>query len=276
MDGPGKMVFLRQNDLSGGAAGGSGAAALGFPLAYTDSSESFQVLPGPQEDVLHWVLITRDGGELQEYGGLLPDSRRLEELAGMPVEATVCTADKFMNLIAANAEVDVATRCYADPKLKRFETSGKTESLQGMRKQYLPDFQLPSEFQAWCGNAKGDVYAYLHTKSIAREDRDALAGGGMLANKGWMERCHIDSACFSQKEETVEALKSIRRGAPEMVPCYMDLSSLQQMFGARTLGEDGAWQDKFFQEETLEALEYMNLLYRERLLSRDVGTVEIQ
>lgn len=63
----------------------------------------FQALPAPK---LQWAFITREGGELSEYGCLLPDPRRLEKLTGVPVEATVCTADKFMNLIAANKAVE--------------------------------------------------------------------------------------------------------------------------------------------------------------------------
>ena len=107
-----------------------------------EDSPGFEVLPTPPAAKLQWAFITRDGGELPEYGCLLPDPRRLEELAGTPVEATVCTADKFMNLIAADVPVDVATQCYADPKLKRFETSGKTENLQQLLDRELPGFRL--------------------------------------------------------------------------------------------------------------------------------------
>lgn len=238
-----------------------------------EEDRAFQALPAPQEDALHWALITRDGGEIGEYGGLLPDAAQLETLAGMPVDVTVCTADKFMNLIAANAEIDVATRCYADPKLKRFETSGKTESLQRLLGRYLPDFQMPGEVQAWCGNTKGDVYAYPHTRTVGRTSRDAPAGVVMLANKKQMERYGIDSSAFLRKNDTVEALKIIRKAAPEIVPSYVDLSPLQQMFGARIVDEDGQWQDRFFQEETLEALVFLNRLYSERLLSKDVFTM---
>ena len=57
------------------------------------------------------------------------------------------------------------------------------------------------------------------------------------------------------------------------MPSYIDLLSLQQMFGARAWDQEGDWQDVFFQEEALEALEYMNRLYGERLLSEDVFTM---
>ncbi len=238
-----------------------------------EESPGFQALPEAPAAKLQWALVTRAGGELPEYDCLLPSPRRLEELAGMPVEVTVCTADKFMNLIAANVPVDVATRCYADPKLKRFETSGKTKNLQHLLDQELPGFQLPREFRDWCGNTKGDVYAYPHTSVIGRICETPAAGVVMLANQKLLETYAIPSSCFSQKEETLYALKTIRGAEPGVVPSYIDLITLQQMFGARNLDKEGAWQDVFFQEETLEALAYMNRLYGERLLSRDVFTM---
>lgn len=246
---------------------------LWISVRAADSNPEFQALPASRQAKLQWAFITRDGGELTEYGCLLPDPQRLEELAGMPVEVTVCTADQFMNLVAANVPIDVATRCYADPKLKRFETSGRTENLQQLLEQELPGFQLSPSFRAWCGNTKGDVYAYPHTSVIGRTDETPEAGAVMLANRKLLGAYGISGSSFSEKEGTLEALKSIRKAEPGIIPCYMDLISLQQMFGARILDEEGGWQDRFFQEETLEALEYMNLLYGERLLSRDVFTM---
>lgn len=238
-----------------------------------EDSPGFEVLPTPPAAKLQWAFITRDGGELPEYGCLLPDPRRLEELAGTPVEATVCTADKFMNLIAADVPVDVATQCYADPKLKRFETSGKTENLQQLLDWELPGFRLSQEFMDWCGNTKGDVYAYPHTSAVGRASETPGAGVVMLANRKLLEAYALPSGSFCGKEETVSALKAIRKAEPEVIPSYIDLISLQQMFGARALDQEGVWQDVFFQEETLEALGYMNRLYGERLLSQDVFTM---
>lgn len=52
----------------------------------------------------------------------------------------------------------------------------------------------------------------------------------------------------------------------------MELPSLQQMFGV-TADTGTAWEDPFFHPGTLESLEFMNTLFRERLLSRDVFTL---
>lgn len=134
-----------------------GVFALLFGALAGTEEPAFQALTAPPLPKLQWAFITRGGGELSEYDCLLPTPRRLEELAGVPVEATVCTADKFMNLIAADAGLDIATQCYADPKLKRFEM--KMEDLQDLLDRELPGFQLPQRFRDWCGNTKGNVYA---------------------------------------------------------------------------------------------------------------------
>ena len=52
----------------------------------------------------------------------------------------------------------------------------------------------------------------------------------------------------------------------------MELPSLQQMFGV-TADTGTALEDLFFYPGTLESLEFMNTLFRERLLSRDVFTL---
>lgn len=248
-------------------------ALLLFLARPVEGDSGLQALPSPPPQKLQWAFITREGGELPEYGCLLPDTSRLEALAGMPVEATVCTPDKFMNLAAAGVPMDVATLCYTDQKLKRFETSGKAENLQALLDKTVPGFRLPQEFCDWCGNTKGDVYAYPHTSTIARIDGSPPAGVVMIANRRILDAYDISQDSFSRKEESVDALKIIRKAEPEVVPSYIDLLSLQQMFGARAWDQEGDWQDVFFQEETLEALEYMNRLYGERLLSGDVFTM---
>lgn len=245
-----------------------GVFALLFGALAGTEEPAFQALTAPPLPKLQWVFITRGGGELSEYDCLLPTPRRLEELAGVPVEATVCTADKFMNLIAADAGLDIATQCYANPKLKRFEM--KMEDLQDLLDRELPGFQLPQRFRDWCGNTKGNVYAYPH---IPGKGEDPCAGVVMLANRKLMEDCSISGSSFANKDDALRALKAIRKARSDVIPSYMDLITLQQMFGARVQDQDGDWQDVFFQEETLEALKYMNLLYSERLLSQDVFTM---
>ena len=97
----------------------------------------------------------------------------------------------------------------------------------------------------------------------------------MIARRDMLEKFHWTDADFQEKAQVLEQLKTIRKTEPALVPCYLEFSSLQQMFGAAAVS-DGEWTDVFFHPATLEALEYMNSLYRERLLSPDVFTLSAE
>lgn len=220
---------------------------------------------------LRWVFVTRYGEEFPEQlPGLLPTEETLESLAGMPVDPLFCTVDKYLNYYAAGEQVDVVTACYADAKLRRFETSGAFLPLQTLVEYNVPGFEIPSWVERWCGNLKGDLYAYPHTSTIARTEDFPSPGVVVLAHKALLERYQALQGDTMTQGELVEALKLIRKKEPGIYPAYLDLPTLQQFFGATIEDEKGAWREPFCQEETLEALKFMNLLYRERLLPQQV------
>lgn len=248
--------------------------SLFFASRYdSGSTTTFELLDNDGEEKLTWYFVTKSGSTFEEDLSLLPSEEALEELAGVPVQREVCTADKFLNLAAASSPVDVLTSCYMDPKLKRFETSGKIWNLERLAENNFPGFRFPESFIEWCGNTKNDVYAYPHTKTVTEEDKTPTSGVAMLVQKEKREEYFSASSTFGTKGAVVDALKVIRKNEPNMVPCYLDLPSLQQMFGARMENEDGTWQEKFFEPETLEGLEYLNKLYRERMLPQELFTL---
>lgn len=240
---------------------------------YGGSAAPFELLENDREDKLTWYFVTKSGSTFEEDLSLLPSEKELTELAGVPVQREVCTADKFLNLTAANAPMDVLTSCYTDSKLKRFETSGRVWNLELLAEKNLHGFNFSESFIEWCGNTKNDVYAYPHTKTVTEEDKSPSSGVAMLVQKEKKEEYFSASTTFGTKEAVVDALKVIRKNEPDMVPCYLDLTSLQQMFGARIEDEDGTWQEKFFEPETLEGLQYLNRLYRERMLPQELFTL---
>lgn len=251
--------------------------ALGIPLVvfmanyFTASKESaFEPLPKTSQDKLTWIFVTRNGDGEADYPRLVSGGDQLEAVMGVPVKTIYCTADKFLNMSAADMPMDIVTSCYMDSKIKRFETSGKFLRLQDLIREKIPGFELPPELVEWCGNMKGDVYAYPHTRTIIETDNRSGPGVVMLAQKDLLQKYQIDKSSFDSKEGTLAALKTIRKKESGIVSSYFDLISLQQMFGARTTEENGQWQEPFFQEETLEAIQYMNQLYRERVLSQEV------
>lgn len=166
----------------------------------------------------------------------------------------------------------MVTCWYTDSNFKRLETTGTTWALQDLLNKEIPGFTLPENFIRWCGNFQGDVYAYPHTGTILSEDTSIKSAAAMIGRKDILEKIHWDSQQPLSKAYCLEQLKAVRKAYPELIPCYMELPSLQQMFGV-TADTGTAWEDPFFHPGTLESLEFMNTLFRERLLSRDVFTL---
>lgn len=255
----------------------AGIAGLLVLTAFTfvhSRSVPFKPLPTEPEPALQWVFVTPNGEGSPSYQALFPTQEECAQLAGMPVELTFCTMEKFLNMNTAGLPVDLVTCWYTDSSFKRLETGGEFWPLQDLLDQQVPGFSLPKDFVLWCGNLLGKVYAYPHTDTVLSPEEPKQADTVLIARRDLLEKFHWERTDFEKKESVLEQLKTIRKTSPELTPCYLELSSLQQMFGASPVS-GGEWEDPFFHPATLEALEYMNTLYRERLLSPDVFTLSV-
>ena len=230
-------------------------ALAAFPLL-RPRHMPFEVVRTEESPTLQWAFITPYGEGGKACRALCPTEASCAALAGMPVEITFCTMEKFLNMTAAGVPVDAVTCWYTDPSFKRLETTGAAWALQDLLDRELPGFTLPEDFVRWCGNMREKVYAYPHTSTILTEDTSASAGTVMIARRDMLEKFHWTDADFQEKAQVLEQLKTIRKTEPALVPCYLEFSSLQQMFGAAAVS-DGEWTDVFFHPATLEALEYM-------------------
>lgn len=238
----------------------------------TSSPSPFQTTSSEKETALKWIFITPYGETDSSYAELFLSQEDCTELAGTPVELSFCTIEKYLNMTASGISADVVTCWYTDSNFKRLETTGTTWSLQDLLNKEIPGFTLPENFIRWCGNFQGDVYAYPHTGTILSEDTSPKSAAAMIGRKDILEKIHWDSQQPLSKAYCLEQLKAVRKAYPELIPCYVELPSLQQMFGV-TADTGTAWEDPFFHPGTLESLEFMNTLFRERLLSRDVFTL---
>lgn len=238
----------------------------------TSSPSPFQTTSSEKETALKWIFITPYGETDSSYADLFPSQEDCTELAGTPVELSFCTIEKYLNMTASGISADVVTCWYTDANFKRLETTGTTWALQDLLNKEIPGFTLPENFIRWCGNFRGDVYAYPHTGTILSEDTSIKSAAAMIGRKDILEKIHWDSQQPLSKAYCLEQLKAVRKAYPELISCYVELPSLQQMFGV-TADTGTAWEDPFFHPGTLESLEFMNTLFRERLLSRDVFTL---
>lgn len=236
------------------------------------SPSPFQTTSPEEGTALKWIFITPYGEADSSYADLFPSQEDYTKLAGTPVEISFCTIEKYLNMTASETPADVVTCWYTDSDFKRLETTGTTWALQDLLNKEIPGFALPENFIQWCGNFQGKVYAYPHTETILSEDTSIKSATAMVGRKDILEKIHWDTQQPLSKAYCLEKLKDVRKAYPELIPCYVELPSLQQMFGV-TADTGTAWEDPFFHPGTLESLEFMNTLFRERLLSRDVFTL---
>lgn len=232
----------------------------------------FQLAASEEGNALKWVFITPYGETDSSYNTLFPSQEDCASMAGTPVDLSFCTMEKYLNMTAAGIPADVVTCWYTNSNFKRLEATGDNWSLQDLLNKEIPGFTLPEDFVQWCGNFQGQVYAYPHTRTILSEDTSLKSDAAMIGRKDILENIRWDSLEPLSKERFLEQLKNVRKAYPELIPCYVELPSLQQMFGV-TADTGAAWEDPFFHPGTLEALEFMNNLFRERLLSHDVFTL---
>ena len=252
------------------------AAALLFTvlsLLLTPGKVPFQPLPTDTAQPLRWTFITPHGENSAPYRSLFPTEEECSQRAGVPVIITFCSMEKYLNTAAAGTPADVVTCWYTDPSFRRLETSGSVWKLQALLDTYIPGFTLPEEAAQWCGNFQGNVYAYPHTGTILSQDDSSACSTALIARKDLLDKFHWSCKDFADKESVLEQLKTIRKASSDdLIPCFLDFSCLQQMFGVTASSESG-WTEPFLHPGTLETLEYMNTLFREKLLSHDVFTL---
>ena len=193
----------------------------------TSSPSPFQTTSSEKETALKWIFITPYGETDSSYADLFLSQEDCTELAGTPVELSFCTIEKYLNMTASGISADVVTCWYTDANFKRLEN-----------------------FIRWCGNFQGDVYAYPHTGTILSEDTSIKSAAAMIGRKDILEKIHWDSQQPLSKAYCLEQLKAVRKAYPKLIPCYVELPSLQQMFGV-TADTGTAWEDPFFHPGTL-------------------------
>lgn len=211
----------------------------------TPSPSPFQTTSSEKETALKWIFITPYGETDSSYANLFLSQEDCTELAGTPVELSFCTIEKYLNMTASGISADVVTCWYTDSNFKRLETTGTTWALQDLLNKEIPGFTLPENFIRWCGNFQGDVYAYPHTGTILSEDTSTKSAAAMIGRKDILEKIHWDSQQPLSKAYCLEQLKAVRKAYPELISCYVELPSLQQMFGV-TADTGTAWEDPFF------------------------------
>ena len=237
---------------------------LFFFHIFSQPSTRYEPLPLEPSADITWFFVTQNENTTLDTIAFYPQAE-LERLAGGPIRFVCGTVNKFLNMMAAGEDIHIVTSMYMEPLLKRFETSGQAISIHKILREQAPEFALSPVFLRWYSNENGQVFSCPHIP-ITKESLQRSAGFTMLANKELMEKYGVNPTQFTYTEQMLDTLKIIRKNEPGVIPCYMDLIVLQQMFGVVEEDENGVWQDPLLHPQSLEALELMNRMYRERYL----------
>lgn len=208
--------------------------------------------------------------------------KMITDATGITIEVTSGNDEKLSAMIASGDIPDVVTMWNVIPQRKVLEESGLVAPLDELIKKYAPDYKVPQSAQDWYRNEDGHFYGipnFFYASEQMQEGVDTLATHvDMVARKDIMDQLGIKPEDFTTKQGTIDALKKVKAAGIkyngfDIIPSYFDVGNLMEMFGASPETKDGNWQDKIRTPEGLEALKYLNQLYREGLLPEDSLTL---
>lgn len=210
------------------------------------------------------------------------------EKTGISINISTGNVDKLNALIASNSLPDVITMYYAYPQRTLLENTGKVLPLNELITKYAPTFKYPKSMENWFRNKDGNWYAFNNFFWAPEEMTDEnyfVTHNTFQARKDIMDKLGIKEEDFSSKQGTIEALKKVRDSKIEykgikVVPFYighlnMDggVFNLAQHLGLVMEDRDGNYVDYRKDAKGLEALKFLNELYREKLMPEENLTI---
>lgn len=206
--------------------------------------------------------------------------KMITDNTGLTFKITTGNEEKLSAMIAANQIPDMITAGHSAPQRKMLENSGMLAPLDELIKEFAPTYEVPQSMQDWYRNDDGHFYGYANFFYPAEkmQEGDAFSTHtAMYARTDLMEQLGIKKEDFDTKEGTIAALKKVKEANIEyngfkVIPAYFDTSNIAQFFGAgKVEDEEGNLIKR--SEADLEAIKFLNELYREGLLPEDNVTL---
>ncbi|MCJ8009828.1 extracellular solute-binding protein [Lederbergia wuyishanensis] len=204
----------------------------------------------------------------------------ITENTGLTFKITTGNEEKLSAMIASNQLPDMITVGNSAPQRKMLENSGMLAPLDELIKEYAPSYDVPQSMQDWFRNEDGHFYGFVNFfyPEEKMQEGDAFSTHtAMYARADIMEQLGIKQEDFETKEGTIAALKKVKEANLEyngfkVIPAYFSTSDIAQFFGAgKVEDEEGNLIKR--SEANLEAIKFLNELYREGLLPEDSVTL---
>lgn len=269
---------------SGGkkGAGGEAAQAVLPEMVYDKNKASWEQDTTPVE--LEW-FVAYDWAAMNFDPDHNEFDRYLYDNTGVKIKFSIGSQEKLNMLIATDSLPDIVTYDAVSSKRLALENGGKLWALDELSEKYAPDLQVPQEMIDWYRNEKDNNWYALVGYFFDVED--TYARGGCIeshnmnfARKDIMDDLGIDPASMTTKEGFLSALRKVKEAGVEyqgqkVVP-YIgdDIEFLAEQFGADREDKEGNLLNIKRQPEYLEALLFLNQIYREGLTTDEIFTMD--
>jgi putative aldouronate transport system substrate-binding protein len=210
------------------------------------------------------------------------DKKLLEE-TGITLEITVGNTEKLNLLISTGDLPDIVTMDGQAPQRKLLEDGGVLLDLDSLAAQYAPDLNVPQSMKDWYRAADGKWYA-VTCFYYGPERTNADFGGYYVTHDVNYVRTDIlpkigmTKADMQTKSGFLNALRAIKSqnirydGQPMVPYTYNSVNDLAAQFGADLEDKDGKLVNIRRTPEYVEAIEFLNTMFREGLLTDEQFT----
>lgn len=192
--------------------------------------------------------------------------------------------EKLTIMASSNKLPDIITIDNWNSIHKLMTKAGKFQPLNDLAAKYAPDLlqYYPESIRNWYTEKDGNWYRianFITAPEWFTKDTYIENNNGIIARKDIMDRLGIKPEDFTTQDGTVEALKKVKEAkllfkGKSIQPFYFQWNdwAMSRMWGIPWETLEGDWQDYRTHPKYLEMYKFLNRLWCEELLPKDIFT----
>ena len=222
--------------------------------------------------------------------------RYITEKTGVQFELTMPAgegAERLNAMIAGGDLPDIVTFGWYLEQFPLLQSSDMVHPLGELIDEYAPTFWdiIPETMRLWYTYDDGNWYgfpSFFWAPEHVTEDTFLETNQGMIARQDIMDQLGISPDDFRTQDTMIEALRKVRDANlvyndRRVVPVNLGnlatswhgvTSNFPDFFAVPREDQDGNFVDRRYQPKFLEAMQFVNRMYREGLISRDNFTMQ--
>ncbi|TVQ28746.1 MAG: extracellular solute-binding protein [Spirochaetaceae bacterium] len=202
-------------------------------------------------------------------------------------------AERLNAMIAAGDLPDIVTIGWYEEQFPLLQSSGMVRPLTRLIDEYAPTFWdiIPESMKLWYTYEDGNWYGFpgfFWAPEHITEETFLETNQGMIARQDLMEQLGIVPEDFTTQDRMIEALRKVRDAnitynGRRVTPVNLGnlatswhsvMINFPDFFAIPREDRDGNLVDRRYHPKFLEAMQFINLMYREGFISRDNFTMQ--